>query len=189
MNFDNDEEALGFINRLLERLHQAGQNNHGSKIEVVYVASGGQHVETQINVEDGGIGIQINNGKDNTPLAVSDKVIKSAVEELQLARDENDMLFFRNKKQWWAVYRVLYYFCNYPSQKTAFKLKMEELKVDKIDGDRDLSYESLSAASKEVPKMAIYSPETWITLKDINDNYKQQYIVADFLMIKLGIKS
>ena len=51
MNFDNDEESLGFINRLLERLHQADFINHGSKIEVVYVASGGQHVETQINVE------------------------------------------------------------------------------------------------------------------------------------------
>ena len=48
MNFDNDEESLGFINRLLERLHQADFINHGSKIEFVYVASGGQHVETQI---------------------------------------------------------------------------------------------------------------------------------------------
>ncbi len=50
MNFDNDEESLGFINRLLERLHQADFINHGSKIEIVYVASGGQHVETQINI-------------------------------------------------------------------------------------------------------------------------------------------
>ena len=50
MNFDNNEEALEFINRLLERLHQAGHINQGSKIEVVYVASGGQHVETQINL-------------------------------------------------------------------------------------------------------------------------------------------
>ena len=51
MNFDNDEDALEFINRLLERLHQADYINQGSKIEFVYVASGGQHVETQINVE------------------------------------------------------------------------------------------------------------------------------------------
>ena len=50
MNFDNNEDALEFINRLLERLHQADYFNQGSKIEVVYVASGGQHVETQINV-------------------------------------------------------------------------------------------------------------------------------------------
>ena len=48
MNFDNNEETLEFINRLLERLHQAGDTNQGSKIELVYVASGGQHVETQI---------------------------------------------------------------------------------------------------------------------------------------------
>ena len=47
MNFDNNEDALEFINRLLERLHQADYINQGSKIEVVYVASGGQHVETQ----------------------------------------------------------------------------------------------------------------------------------------------
>ena len=46
MNFDNDEESLGFINRLLEQLHQADYKTLGSKIEIVYVASGGQHVET-----------------------------------------------------------------------------------------------------------------------------------------------
>ena len=50
MNFDNEEDALGFINRLLERLNQADFSNQGSKIEVVYVASGGQHVETQVNI-------------------------------------------------------------------------------------------------------------------------------------------
>ena len=48
----NDEEALGFINSLLERLHQTDFTKHGSKIEVVYVASGGQHVETQIIIGD-----------------------------------------------------------------------------------------------------------------------------------------
>ena len=53
MCFDNNEEALEFINRLLERLHQADFTNHGSKIEVVYVASGGQHVETQIRASPG----------------------------------------------------------------------------------------------------------------------------------------
>ena len=39
-------EVLKLLNELLERLHQADFTNHGSKIEVVYVASGGQHVET-----------------------------------------------------------------------------------------------------------------------------------------------
>ena len=44
-------EVLKMLNELLERMNWAGHTNHGSKIEVVYVASGGQHVETQINVE------------------------------------------------------------------------------------------------------------------------------------------
>lgn len=48
MNFDNDEEALGLFNRLLEQFHQAGI----SKIEnLVFVAPGAQyvnHIDTQI---------------------------------------------------------------------------------------------------------------------------------------------
>ena len=43
-------EVLKMLNEMLERLHQTDHINQGSKIEVIYVASGGQHVETQINV-------------------------------------------------------------------------------------------------------------------------------------------
>ena len=51
MNFDNDEDGLELINHLLERLHQAGFDKNGSRnINLVYVASGGQHVETLINI-------------------------------------------------------------------------------------------------------------------------------------------
>lgn len=142
------------------------------------------------NVENGGIGIQITNG-NHVPLSISDKDIKAAIIELQEARFDGEKKepIFKNKKQWWAVFKVLCRWCNYPSQMTAFETKMKELEVAKIDGKRDLSYESLSAASKEVPKMATCSPDTWSALKDINDNYKQQYDVSDFLMRKLGIKS
>ncbi len=148
-----------------------------------------KNVEYEVNnVEAGGIGIQIVNGKE-VPLAKTDKDIKAAIEELLKAKDEKDEFVFRNKKQWWAVFKVLYHFCNYPSQMSSFEAKMKELEVAKIDGKRDLSYESLSAASKDVSKMLRCSPDTWSTLKDINDNYKQQYVVADFLMVKLGIKS
>ena len=41
-------EVLKMLNELLERMHQAGQTNNGSKIELVYVAPGAQHVETQV---------------------------------------------------------------------------------------------------------------------------------------------
>ena len=53
MNTDNSEEFLALINRLLEQLHlleneKIEKLKNERKIEIVYVASGGQHVETQI---------------------------------------------------------------------------------------------------------------------------------------------
>jgi len=95
-------------------------------------------VENQFgNIEPGGIGIQVNNGKDE-PIAKSDKDIKAVIEALLKAKDDKDGFIFRNKKQWWAVYRVLSTFCNYPKQMTAFGTKMKELKVDEVDGKRFL---------------------------------------------------
>ena len=44
MNFDNDEEALEFINRLLEQLHRAGHTNHGGIVINIY-EKGSQHVD------------------------------------------------------------------------------------------------------------------------------------------------
>ena len=46
----NDDEAIGLLNRLLEGLHQADMTNFGSHLQIVYVSSGGQHIETQINI-------------------------------------------------------------------------------------------------------------------------------------------
>ena len=54
MNFDNDEDALEFINRLLERLHQLENErmkkseNEKSFIINIY-ERGSQHIDTQIN--------------------------------------------------------------------------------------------------------------------------------------------
>ena len=150
----------------------------------------GDKVQNKVEkVENGGIGIQIVNGQERTPLTVSDKDIKAAIMELLKTNEDTDQPLFRNKKQWWAVYRVLYSYCNYPAQMTSFEAKMKELEVAKVDGKRDLSYESLSAAAKEVPMMATCKPDAWHTLKDKSDNYLQQYVVAEFLMQKLGIKS
>ena len=43
-------DVLKMLNELLEQLQQSGHTCQGSKIELVYVASGGQHVETQVNI-------------------------------------------------------------------------------------------------------------------------------------------
>ena len=45
-------EVLKKINQLLEQLQQKGHPNQGSKIELVYVAPGAQHIDTQINISE-----------------------------------------------------------------------------------------------------------------------------------------
>ena len=46
----NENEAIGLINHLLDGLHQADLTNFGSHLQIVYVASGGQHVNKQFNL-------------------------------------------------------------------------------------------------------------------------------------------
>lgn len=89
-----------------------------------------KHVENEIgNVEAGGIGIQINNGKDST-LSVSDKDIKSAIEELQALQDDNGEYLMHDLDQWYAVFRVLSQFCGYPKKPKDFELTMKNIGAD-----------------------------------------------------------
>jgi hypothetical protein len=140
------------------------------------------------------IGSQTNtyNYYDDKPrealLARTDRDIKAAIEELLKAKDEEMVPLFRNKKQWWAVFRVLSTFCNYPSKMSDFVTKMNDLQVEGADAPLAISYESLRKASDNVPLMAC-SPTAWDAMKDKSENYAQQYAVADFLMLRLGIKS
>lgn len=140
------------------------------------------------NIEAGGIGVQNNIVKD-VPLTVSDKDIKSTLEALLKERDDKGKLLFKNKKQWWAVYRVLSTFCQYPKQMTSFKTKITDMEIEYGGNPNDITYDSLTDAPKTVPLMATSSPSSWDTYKDMSDNYKQQFAVAEYLMIKLGIKS
>ena len=122
------------------------------------------------------------------PLTTSDKDIKKALEALLGLKDVDGKPVLRNKKQWWAVFRVLSTFCNYPQKMTSFVTKINDLGLDRTDDSTMLTYESLCAAPKDVPQMNC-SPAAWDSLKEKSENYRQQYTVAEFLMLKLGIKS
>jgi len=141
------------------------------------------------NVEAGGIGVQNNYYGKDVPLTVSDKDIKATLESLLKEKDDKGKLLFKNRKQWWAVYRVLSTFCQYPKQMTSFKTKITDMEIDYGENSNVITYDSLAAAPKDVPLMATSQPSAWDTYKDKSDNYKQQYAVAEYLMIKLGIKS
>jgi hypothetical protein len=76
-----------------------------------------KHVDYEVNnVEAGGIGIQINNGREKS-LTTSDEDIKEAIEALMEATDDEGATIFTNKKQWWAIFMVLSTYCNYLSRR------------------------------------------------------------------------
>lgn len=81
------------------------------------------------NVEAGGIGIQINNGK-KCSLSVSDKDIKSVIEELQAIQDDGSEYLMHDLDQWYAVFRVLSQFCGYPKKPKDFELTMKNIGAD-----------------------------------------------------------
>ena len=108
----NDEEALEFINRLLERMQRAGHANQGSKIELVYVAPGAQHVETQIvaspwpppkgggNTKGGEKGVAKSFKEDAAD------GLRHCITLLMQEKCGNEPLF-NQQNHWQAVYRIL----------------------------------------------------------------------------------
>lgn len=115
----NQEE----LQKALEALGKSGITVNGDLVLE-------KHVENEIgNVEAGGIGIQINNGKDSS-LSVSDKDIKTAIEELQAMQDDNDEYLMHDLDQWYAVFRVLSQFCGYPKKPKDFELTMKNIGAD-----------------------------------------------------------
>ena len=107
-------EVLKLLNQLLETVHRAeGNNKHGSKIEIVYVASGGQHVETQINVASP---LPPPNRGGDTKEREKESV-KSSKEDaaegirhcisLLMQEKHDDALLFCQQSHWQAIYRIL----------------------------------------------------------------------------------
>lgn len=137
--------------------------------------------------------IAYNNGEVNynkycdekSKQTLSEEKIVSAIKEIITYTDENGVPLFTDKAQWYAIYRVLNVYADYPSKMTLFAKKMNDMGFDR---DSMLTYDSLSKASNPVPQFASTKPEAWDSFKDKSDQYKKQYRVAEMLMIKLGIK-
>ena len=65
MTSEKDEEAFDFFSRLLRQLQQTEQNQRGCNINLVYVASGAQHVDS-IQHQHNYYGEQKENGQEES---------------------------------------------------------------------------------------------------------------------------
>ena len=110
MNFDNDEESLKFINRLLEQLHQADYKALGC-INVNIYKPGSQHVD---RVENQYIGYPKPRCAPTRSGEKEDKANSSDFEErLQqciaslMQEKYGEEPLFNQQSHWQAVYRIL----------------------------------------------------------------------------------
>ena len=91
-----------------------------------------KHVDYEVNnVEAGGIGIQINNGKEKS-LTTSDEDIKKAIEALMEAKDGEGQYIMHDLDQWYAIFRVLSQICGYSSKPKDFETNMHNIGADKL---------------------------------------------------------
>jgi hypothetical protein len=105
MNFNNDEEALDFFNRLLDRLRQAGYDQHGSHFQLVYVAPGAQHVERQTLPSPPCLGREKSHMNQAKTQSQEDQ-IRQSIALLMEERYGAEPLF-NLQGHWQAVYRIL----------------------------------------------------------------------------------
>ena len=103
-------DVLKMVNEVLEQMHRADKDHQGSKIEIVYVASGGQHVENQIVLganpgppqgREKGVEKQSN----TTSEALTER-IRHCI-SLLMQEKHDDTLLFCLQGHWQAVYRIL----------------------------------------------------------------------------------
>jgi hypothetical protein len=108
MEINNGGDLLALLNRLLERLHQADLTNFGSRLSIVYVAPGAQHVDT---VQNQYLGAHPNPPKGREKRASeTEKEAKALIcQSITLLMQElyGDELLFNQQSHWQAIYRIL----------------------------------------------------------------------------------
>ena len=142
-----------------------------------------KHVEYEVNnVEAGGIGIQINNEKCSPMVTNTEEDVKSAIEKLMEARDENGTYIMRDQDQWYAVFRVLSAKCGFPQKSKDFVVTMANLGLDNLRVP--CRYESIRKVSfHNLPQ----NVDLWHQYQNTADQYSmKQVTVAVRLMELMG---
>ena len=91
----------------------------------------------------------------------------------------------KTKTQWYAVYRVLYEYCNYPKKMTDFERDINN-RMGFKEAEPACSYESFKKVPNDLTDLSV-KVSKWGALKKKTPAYEQQCIVAEFLMKRLNL--
>jgi len=162
--------------------------------DIEFVSEKGIHIGKYIKVEKGAVYndqgyVTVNNYPEEADAkergtAKDDEDIYMAIVDLYQATDEKGERIFTEQGQWYAVYRVLKEYCNYPEQMTDFVslIKKKEWAEEKPM----CKYASIAHINKELPLLSV-KVSLWQRHKSINEKYAKQCAVAEFLLKKLEI--
>lgn len=155
------------------------------------------HVDNQFIFEQGSNNTIINGGTFNGPIytspsdacgtpstAINEEEVLMLLDDLLEMKNGNGSYLMTDKKQWYAVFRVLSEFCNYPAKMSDFcrtmkRMNMHEARVPCV-------YSSLKDASRGLLQLTCKTT-LWQQFRDISDAYQKQCDVASFLLEKLNV--
>ena len=162
--------------------------------DIEFKSDKGIRIDKYIKVEkgaiynDGGYVTQNNYPDDNTAKhkaeAKDDEDIHMAIDNLYSATDEKGEKIFTDQGQWYAVYRVLKEYFNYPDKMTDFVVLVK--KSGWAMDEPLCKYDSIRSINTNLPLLSV-KVSLWQQHKNVNDKYHKQCVVAEKLMKLLEI--
>lgn len=111
-----------------------------------------------------------------------DRHMRQVLQELLVAKDENGDKLMVEQQQWFAVFRVLVEYGNYPRQMSDFARAMAQLGMDRATPA--CKHDSLRKASQTFPRLACKVSQ-WQQYCSLSEAYAKQCKVADWLIKRM----
>lgn len=119
-----------------------------------------------------------------TGMAKDDNDIQMAIADLYELKDEEGSTLFTDQAQWYAVFRVLSFYCGYPEKMTDFVRLINKNGWD--EQEPKCMYQSVKVAKNTLPMLSV-KVSLWQQHKNVSDKYFKQCIIAEKLMKMLNI--
>lgn len=113
-----------------------------------------------------------------------DERIRLAIEALYDCKDEDGKNIFCEKSQWYAVYRVLKEYMNYPEKMSDFVNLINERRW--AEREPRCTYTAMKEASKK-SLLLTKSCNMWKMYKNTNESHRKQCVIAEKFMAFLEL--
>ena len=125
----------------------------------------------------------VNNYPDPQPSVLAGERHTAVIlRELLDAKDEEGHRLMTDQQQWYAVYRVLEEYGNYPRQMSDFARAMAQLGMDRATPA--CKHDSLRKASQAFPRLACKVSQ-WQQYSSLSEAYAKQCRVAEWLIERM----